>query len=414
MHDFIERDEGLYCEQVKVRDIVAQVGTPCYIYSYQTLIAHYRKLDTAFAPVDHMICYSVKANSNGALISALAQIGSGFDIVSGGELFRVQHAGVASERVLFAGVGKTEREIREALEAGILCFTVESAQELHRINTIAQSLGKKAPFALRINPDVESGTHAYITTGKKENKFGLDFPAARDLYVWAQTQPYLTALGIQMHIGSQIVQITPYEAAVKKMIPFIQELRSMGIPLTFFDLGGGFGIIYCAEVSMSADHIASHLLPLIKPLGLRIIIEPGRFIVGNAGVLVAQVQYVKTSGHKTFVIMDGGMNDLIRPALYGSYHEIKHIMPVFRETAVCDIVGPICESGDFLAKDREIILPHPGDYLACMGAGAYGFSMSSNYNSRLRPPEILVNGAHFLVIRERETYADLIRGERSI
>ena len=413
MDDFNYKDNQLYCENVPLSEIAHAVGTPVYVYSHKTLVDHYKKLDKAFYSTDHLICYSVKSNSNLAVISALAREGSGFDIVSGGELFRVIRAGADPRKVVYAGVGKTAREIEYALNNNILFFTVESFPELEEVNAVAKKLNKIAKIAIRVNPDVDPKTHQYTSTGKAENKFGLDIESAFAAYSKALTLKNIKASALHMHIGSQIVDIKPYQEAIQKIIPFIERLKSIGVELEILDIGGGMGIIYKEEKPSSAEEFANLVLPLIKNLRLKILIEPGRFIAGNAGVLLTKVLYIKANALKNFVIVDAGMNDLIRPSLYGAFHEI---IPVKNSSntgnVVSDVVGPICESGDFFAKDRKMPAVEPEDVLAIRSAGAYGFTMSSQYNSRPKATEVMVKGNQYHIVRKRETYEDLIRGEK--
>jgi len=412
MHDFKYRGGRLFCEDVPLERIARQFGTPLYVYSHATLMGHYQRLDSAFESVPHLICYSVKSNSNIAICRALARAGAGFDVVSGGELARVLRAGADPRRIVFAGAGKTEEEISRALEEGILFLTVESLGELNAIERIAKRLGKIASVALRLKPDVNPHTHRYITTGRAENKFGLDLEQARAAYEKAMGMKHVIPVAVQMHIGSQITETGPYVRAIRKVRPLVQQLQGMGAPLRFFDIGGGLGIVYRGETPATAKKFAAAVLPEIRGLGLHCILEPGRFIAGNAGVLLTRVLYFKRGTVKNFIIVDAGMNDLIRPSLYGAYHEILPLRRSRRRNVVADIVGPVCESGDFLGKDRKIPEPRPGDILAVMGAGAYGFSMSSNYNSRPRAAEALVRGRDCALIRERERCRDLMRGER--
>jgi diaminopimelate decarboxylase len=411
MHDFTYKGSKLFVENVAVESIVEKTGTPAFIYSYKTLADHFLKLRKAFSPVDALICYSIKSNSNIAVVRALQKLGSGFDVVSGGELFRACAAGADPKKIVFAGVGKSREEIEFALRKRILFFTVESGQELETIAEVAGEMGAVAPVALRVNPDVDPQTHQYISTGKKENKFGLDFKLAYDLYRDISGMKTVKAVGVHMHIGSQITAVDPYLAALDKMAPFIESLKPLKIDLKYFDIGGGLGIIYHGETPQTADSFAREVLPRLKKLDLKIVIEPGRFISGNAGILAARVRYVKKAG-KHFVIVDAGMNDLIRPSLYSAYHEILPLNRMTGRKVPTDVVGPICESGDFFAKDRMMPDVKPGDYVAVMSAGAYGFSMSSNYNSRPRACEILVKGKECFMIRERETYRDLTKKEK--
>lgn len=382
------------------------------MYSHATLMGHYRRLDEAFAGIPHLICYSVKSNSNIAICRALARAGAGFDVVSGGELARALKAGVDGGGIVFAGAGKTEDEIARALEEDILFLTVESVGELETIERVAKRLGKTAAIALRIKPDVDPHTHRYLTTGRAENKFGLDLDRAMFAYKRAMGMKHVVPVAVQMHIGSQITETEPYVRAIRKVRPLVRQLQRMGVPLRFFDIGGGFGIVYQGESPATAKKFAAAVLPEVGDLGLRLVLEPGRFIAGNAGILLARVLYVKRGRAKNFVIVDAGMNDLIRPSLYDAYHEIVPVRKIARRAVVADVVGPVCESGDFLGKERRIPEPSPGDVLAVMGAGAYGFSMSSNYNSRPRAAEVLVHGRESEIIRERESVRDLMRGER--
>jgi diaminopimelate decarboxylase len=410
MHDFKFKNNKLYCENVRVEDLARRFGTPLYIYSYHTLISHFTKLRDAFISINPLICYSVKANSNLTILKALVDHGAGLDIVSGGELFRAQKAGCSPKKIVYASVGKTTHEIEEAIKAGILFFNVESYPELQNIQHIAKRLRKAVNVSLRINPDVEPKTHKYITTGKLTNKFGIDFKSAKQIILLARAFSYLKISGLHIHIGSQITTSEPYVAALKKVITFIAELRKEGVVLEYLNIGGGLGIIYDKETPQTAQRFAAKVLPLLKKTGLKIIMEPGRFIVGNSGILVAKVLYIKNTPKKKFIIVDTGMNDLIRPALYEAYHNILPLSKTKGEEKA-DMVGPICESGDFIAKGRSLPKVKEGEYLAVMGAGAYGFSMSSNYNSRRRAEEVMVSKDRVFVIRKREAYQDLIRNE---
>ena len=410
--DFFHYENGeLYCEEDRATDIAEEVGTPFYLYSYRTMIDHYRKLDKAFESIDHLICFSLKSNSNLAVCKALANEGSGADVVSGGELYRALEAGIPPHKIVFAGVGKTEAEIEYGIRTGILMFNVESMEEADAINRIAGRLGKKAKIALRVNPDVDADTHRHITTGRKENKFGLEIDLAVRFFTEASAMPNLEVSGVHAHIGSQIVSTSPYVLSVGKLVELVTNLRNAGIEIDTVNVGGGLGIIYREEEPSTAKEFAEAVLPMVKATGCRFIIEPGRFIIGNAGIMVTKVVYVKRSSSKTFVIVDAGMNDLIRPALYESYHNIRPVIMKNSEEMVADIVGPICESADSFAKERRIPVVEEGDLLAIFSAGAYGFVMSSNYNSRPRLAEVMVIGDSHFVVRERETYADLIRGE---
>lgn len=411
MHEFKYIKNYLYCEDVRIQDLAQHYGTPLYVYSYHTLIGHYVKLKEAFHSIDPLICFSVKANSNLALLKALVDKGAGLDIVSGGELFRALKAGCPARKIVYASVGKTDREIEEAISRGILFFNVESLPELENINRIAKGINRITNVAIRINPDVEPKTHKFITTGKITNKFGIDFKSAYRILCLRKRFPSINICGLHIHIGSQITESAPFVAAITKVIKFIKRLKKSGIELEYLNIGGGLGIIYDKETPQTAQKFAHRVLPLLKKTGLKIIMEPGRFIAGNAGILVTKALYVKRTPRKKFVIVDSGMNDLIRPALYGAYHSILPLQVKAVAQEKVDIVGPICESGDFFAKERKLPRVKEGDYLAIMSAGAYGFSMSSNYNSRLRAEEILVVKDKVFVVRKREGYEDLIRNE---
>lgn len=412
MHEFTYRRGVLCAESVPLDVLARRFGTPLYVYSRATLTGHFERLDRAFATVPHLICYSVKSCSNLAVLKTLARAGSGFDIVSGGELHRALAAGADPGTIVFAGVGKTEGEIAAALRAGILFLTVESLAELEAIGRTAERLRTTARIAFRVTPDVDPHTHRYITTGKAENKFGLDLARARAAYRKAVAMRRVRPVAVQMHIGSQIVETGPYVEALRKVLPLVRELLRAGVPLECLDIGGGLGIIYRDETPATADRFAAAVLPEIKGLGLKLVLEPGRFIAGNSGVLLTRVLYLKKGAARDFVIVDAAMNDLIRPSLYGAYHEILPVRKGRGREITADVVGPVCESGDFLAKDRAMREPRPDDLLAVMGAGAYGFSMSSNYNSRPRAAEVLVSGSRAWLVREREGYEDLVRGEK--
>lgn len=415
MHEFKYFNRYLYCEKVRIQDLAERFGTPLYIYSYHTLLGHYLKLKKAFSAINPLICYSVKANSNLAILKSLVDKGAGLDIVSGGELFRALQVGCDPSRIVYASVGKTDKEIEEAIRKQILFFNVESVAELENINRIAKKLKMVTRVAIRINPDVEPKTHKYITTGKITNKFGIDFKSAEQIFLLQRALNHIRILGLHIHIGSQITESQPYIAAINKVIKFIQKLARQGIKLEYLNIGGGLGIVYDQENPQTAKNFAAKVLPLLKKSGLKIILEPGRFIVGQSGILVTKVLYVKTTPRKKFIIVDAGMNDLIRPSLYGAYHNILPLKLDSRKASrfqeKVDIVGPICESGDFLAKERKMPRLEEGDYLAVMSAGAYGFSMSSNYNSRLKAEEVMVSGGRFFVIRRRDAREDLIRNE---
>lgn len=414
MHEFKYKGNYLYCEDIKIQDLANRFGTPLYIYSYHTLIDHFVKLKVAFRKITPLICYSVKANSNLSILKALVDKGAGLDIVSGGELFRAMKVGCPPEKIVYASVGKTDREIEEAIKVRILFFNVESLSELDNINRIAGRLNKIANVAIRINPDIEPKTHKFITTGKITNKFGIDFDSAYKILLIRNKFANLNICGLHIHIGSQITESAPYVAAITKMAKFIARLKIRGIDLEYLNIGGGLGIIYDKETPQTAEKFAGSVLPILEETKLKIILEPGRFIVGNAGILVVRVLYIKSTPKKKFVIVDAGMNDLIRPALYDAYHNILPLQVRSRAPGVrskYDVVGPICESADFFAKERRLPCVKEGDYLAIMGAGAYAFSMSSNYNSRRRAEEVLVIKDKVAVIRKRETYADLMRNE---
>lgn len=412
MHDFHYHGDELFCEDAPIRQIAEQVGTPCYIYSHGTLIRHFHAFDQAFQAIPHIVAFAMKSNSNLAVLSLLAKEGSGADIVSGGELFRALKAGMAPNKIVFAGVGKSKEEIRYALESDILMFNVESPGELQQINEVAGAMGIHARVALRINPDIDPQTHPYISTGLKKSKFGIGADRALEEFDAAGKLPHITVVGVHSHIGSQLTQVTPFVDALKKAIALIQTLQAKGIHIQYLNIGGGLGITYSDETPPHPRELAEAIFPLLQTVSCQIIMEPGRSIVGNAGILVTKVLYNKDGANKRFVIVDAAMNDLLRPSLYDAHHDIQPVMK--NESSVVntvDVVGPICESGDFLAKDRKMPQSQPGDLLAVMSAGAYGFTMSSNYNSRPRVPEVLVKGKDVIVIRKRESYEDLIRGE---
>jgi len=429
VHSFHYRDGRLYCEEVDLTLAAEKLGTPLYIYSAGTVLDHYARLDAALAPLDHLVCYAIKANSNRAILKLLANAGAGFDIVSGGELFRALKAGADPAKCTFAGVGKTREEIEYALNWGVYSFNVESEAELDYINEIAFAKSRRAPIAVRINPDVAAVTHAYISTGKSEDKFGIALDRAAQIYERANKMPGVTIRGVQMHIGSQITEAKPFAAAIEKVALLVRELKSK-YKIQFFSVGGGMGIIYRRALesgsgkwwnehggepsAFSVRDYANAIVPPLRELGLRILVEPGRFLVGNAGVLLTRVLYIKETGQKKFAIIDAGMNDLIRPALYQSYHQIVPVIQPGRsrnKTDKLDIVGPVCESGDFFAQDRDMPELRPGDLLAVMSAGAYGFVMASNYNSRPSPAEALVRGDRLALIRKRQSLEDLTRDE---
>ncbi len=426
MHDFIYQDGRLVCEGVDLETLADEVGTPAYVYSSSTILNNYRRMDAAFAGLDHMICYAMKANSNIAVLDLLAKEGAGFDIVSGGELFRVLTAGGRAAKTTFAGVGKTEAEIETALREGVYCLNVESEAELERIEKVAERLGCRAPVAVRVNPDVDAGTHEFISTGKSKNKFGIGIDRAEAVYEKAAQCPHLQLKGVQTHIGSQILDPAPFAEAVSKLLPLVNKLKDT-YGIEFFSVGGGVGICYDEALAsgrpdwwqesgtsprFTPEQYASAIVPLLAPLGLKILFEPGRSMVGNSGVLLSTVEYLKETPKKTFVIVDAAMGDLIRPALYDGFHEIVPLKESATDTRhKVDVVGPVCESGDFLAKDRDLPPLLPGDRIAVMSVGAYGAVMGSTYNSRPLAPEVLVRGDEFHVIRKRQTPADLIARE---
>jgi len=408
MHYFQYKDGQLHAEDIPVADLVKEYGTPLYIYSATTLKRHYKAFDSAFEGIDHLTCYSVKANSNICLLKLLAKEGAGTDIVSGGELFRALRAGVDPKKIVYSGVGKKTVEIQEALLADILMFNVESTQELERINEVAGDMGKVARISLRINPDVDPKTHPYISTGLKENKFGLSRADALETYKLAQKLPNVDPIGMDCHIGSQLTKLSPFLEALDRLKTFHAQLVELGIKIKYLDLGGGLGITYNEEEPPHPEELGRALMESLQGMDLTLILEPGRVIAGNTGILVTEVQYTKTNEDKTFVIVDAGMNDLVRPSLYGSYHRIAPVRETTGEQLTVDVVGPICESGDFLAKNRSLPKVGQGDLLAAFSAGAYGFAMSSQYNSRARAAEILVEKDKHVLVRKREVYNDLV------
>jgi diaminopimelate decarboxylase len=424
MHGFRYIGKKLFCEGVAVESLARRFGTPLYIYSQRTLTDHFRRLDRAMSPVKHLICYAMKSNANLAVLRTFANLGGGFDIVSGGELRRVIAAGGDPRQCVFAGAGKTEAEIEFALKQGVYSFNVESVPELERINRIATRLRKTAPVAVRVNPNVEAFTHAKITTGTYENKFGIAFEQVEAVYARASRLRNIRLRGVQMHIGSQLTTVAPFEKAVRKVIPLVRRLDEQ-YGLEFFSIGGGLGIVYNPALAsgspqwwksgagkniLTPEKYAERLLPLLKPLGLRILLEPGRYMTGNAGILVPRVEYLKRTGKKNFVIVDAAMNDLIRPAFYDAYHEI---VPLTRRSGVmkADVVGGVCESGDYFCKERPLPKVGEGDYLALLSAGAYGFVMASNYNARPLAAEVLVNGKHAALVRQRQPVQQIWKGE---
>jgi len=409
---FPREDGALRCGPFQLQSLAEEFGTPLFLYSLDHVRGRFKAVEKAFSPADPLVAYSVKANGNLALLSRLAAMGSGADIVSGGELFRALKAGVSPGKILFAGVGKTNEELKAGLEGRIYSFNVETTDELHRLEALASERGARAPFGIRINPNIEAPTpHEYTRTGHAAAKFGLPVPVAVGLYRWAASRPHLQARGIDVHIGSQIVDPTPYKRALRQILEVVHLLKKDGIQLEYVDLGGGFGISDESD-GMDIGALSKALLPILKGSGLRLVLEPGRFLVGEAGVLLTRVQALKRSGGKVFVITDAGMTELLRPSRYGGFHAIEAVVETEgRGETVVDVVGPICETGDFLARDRTLPLPQPGEILAVRNAGAYGFSMASNYNARPRPPEIMIDGEQVHVIRERESYEDLVRGE---
>jgi len=411
MHHFEMKNGTLYVEGVSVKELARRFGTPLYVYSTATLKRHFEAFDSAFNSMEHLTCYSVKANSNLSVLRLLASMGAGMDIVSGGELYRALLAGVPADRIVYSGVGKKSAEIAQALGAGILMFNVESVQELLRINDVAKTMGKVAQVSFRINPDVDPKTHPYISTGMKKNKFGLSIESALDAYAMARDLPAIEPVGMDCHIGSQLTTIEPFLEALDKLLAFYEKLKEMNLNIRYLDLGGGLGIPYNEEEPPHPKEFGEALTKAMAGLPLKVILEPGRVIVGNAGILVTEVQYMKQTPSKTFVIVDAAMNDLIRPSLYGSFHRIEEVEPHGRPVLDVDVVGPICESGDFLAKDRQLAEMSQGELLAVYSAGAYGFTMSSNYNTRTRAAEILVDGENVIVARRRETYEALVAQE---
>ena len=428
MHHFRYAGQKLHCEAVDLAAVAQLHGTPTYVYSAQTITDNYRRLTASLAGLDVQLCYAMKANSNLAVLRLFSNLGAAFDLVSGGELRRVTAAGGSTARSVFAGVGKTEAEIKLALETGVFGFHVESEPELARINHVAGRLGRKAPIAIRINPDVDAKTHAKITTGKSENKFGIPLAAAAAAYATAAKFPHLSLPGVQMHIGSQLTSAAPFIEAVEKVVPFATQLKQ-DYGITYFSVGGGIGIVYqdalasgapawwdakpAAERPLTPEVYGAALTPLLAPLGLKILLEPGRFLVGNAGVLLARVEHLKRGAHKNFLVVDAAMNDLVRPAMYEAYHEI---VPLQRDTTrpalKADIVGPICESGDCFAKDRTLQSVGEGELVAFMSAGAYGYTMASRYNTRSLPAEVLVSGSRFELVNPREKFETLVAGEK--
>jgi len=411
MHFFEYKNHQLHCEGIPIEQIAEKVGTPFYLYSYNTLVRHFTVFDRAFEGIPHLVCYSAKANSNLALLRLFVKLGGGIDVVSGGELYRALKGGADPQKIVFSGVGKREDEIEYALKVGILMFNVESSQELQVVNEVAGRIGRRAPISVRVNPDIDPKTHPYISTGLKRNKFGIDINRALMAYRLTSQLPHLRIVGIDCHIGSQLVEVGPIVEALKKLKQLVESLRNEGMEIQYLDLGGGLGITYEDEEPPHPVEYAATILEEIRGFGCTLILEPGRVIVGNSGILVSKVLYIKENEEKRFVIVDAGMNDLVRPSYYGSYHQILPVEEKNREELVADVVGPVCESSDFFAKGRRMPSLHPGELIAVMSAGAYGFSMSTNYNSRPRVAEVLVRDDQMFVIRQREQYEDLIRGE---
>ena len=425
MHHFRYREGELDCEGVRLSAVAREYGTPAYVYSRATIEDHYLRLHEVLGEMDTTICYAVKANSNLAVLRTLSRLGSGFDVVSGGEVERVQASGGSLRKCLFAGVGKSEEEIDRALELGIHAFNVESRAELERLDALARNRGTQAPVSIRVNPDVDAGTHEKITTGTYQNKFGIPFEEVEDLYRWSRSLSGITLRGVHMHIGSQLTTTAPFGAAVRKMLPLVRRLKER-LGIEFFSIGGGLGIVYdpalesglsdwwkgeAAASILTPRSYADLLVPLLAPLDMRILVEPGRFIVGNAGVLLCRVEYIKQVARKNFAIVDAAMNDLLRPSFYGAHHDIVPLRRLEGEIVPTDVVGPICESGDYFCRDRPLPRLAQGDLLAVLSAGAYAFVMASNYNTRPRPAEILVDGTVTGLVRRRETLESLWRDE---
>lgn len=412
MHDFQYKKDEFYCEDIRISAIADSIGTPFYLYSHNTLLNHFKVFDSAFSSVQHLVCFSVKANSNVAVLKTFINQGGGVDIVSGGELFRALMAGADPKKIVYSGVGKRVDEIEFALQTDILMFNIESTQELKVIDSVAGKLGSKARISFRINPDIDPKTHPYISTGLKKNKFGIDIKKSLEEYRNAKQLKNIDIIGIDCHIGSQITEVGPFVDTLNRIKELVFELQKEGININYLDLGGGLGITYDEETPPHPNTYAQAIIKEVSDIKCVLILEPGRVIVGNAGILVTKALYTKKGEEKNFVIVDAGMNDLSRPALYGSFQGIQPVKLIKRKEFVADLVGPICESGDFLARDRKMPQFERGDLVAIMSAGAYGFTMSSNYNSRPRVPEVMVAGDEFYIIREREEYDDLIKGER--
>lgn len=411
MNYFGYRNGELYCEEVPVKKIVETVGSPLYLYSYRTFERHFTVFDGAFRDIPHLSCYSCKANANGALLKTINRLGGGIDIVSGGELFKGLRAGVPPQKIVFSGVGKSEEELRAAIKSGIRMINMESEGEFLLLKKLSRTMRKQVPVSIRVNPEIDAKTHPYITTGLKKNKFGILWDEAKKLYLDMAKEKYLLPVGISSHIGSQILEVGPFVEAVRSLKSMVNELKKNGIRLSMIDIGGGLGITYKDELPPDPEEYAGVVINELKDGGLTLILEPGRVIVGNSGIFVTRVLYVKKVPEKTFYIVDGAMNDLVRPSLYNAYHDIKTVVENTAKPVKVDLVGPICESGDFFAKDRDLPKIQAGALLAIFGAGAYGYSMSSNYNARRRAAEVLVKDNEFYVVRKRETFKDMVRGE---
>ncbi|MEZ0231407.1 MAG: diaminopimelate decarboxylase [Methylophilaceae bacterium] len=413
MNPFSLKNGELHAEDVSLTKIATEFETPCYVYSKEALVSAYQRFDEGFAGTEHLVCFAVKANPSLAILNLFARLGAGFDIVSGGELARVLAAGGDPNKVVFSGVGKTESEMRAALEAGIFCFNVESASELERLNSVAESLGKKAPISLRVNPNVDAKTHPYISTGLKNNKFGVAYEDAFTLYKRATGMANIDIHGVDCHIGSQLTELSPFLDAFDRVLALVDQLEDAGIHIQHIDAGGGIGICYSDETPPDFSDYAKAMLAKLGDRKVKLVFEPGRALVGNAGVLLTKVEYLKHTEAKNFAIVDAAMNDLMRPALYDAYHEIVAVNPRTTEATEYEIVGPVCESGDFLGHDRKLALEQ-GDLLTIMSAGAYGMSMSSNYNTRPRAAEVMVDGDQVHLIRERERISQLFALEKII
>ena len=411
MHHFAYREGRLFAEEIPLERIAREVGTPFYCYSHATLERHFQAFRDSLGSVPHLICFSVKSNSNMAVLRVFLNQGAGLDVVSGGELYRALKAGADPRKIVFAGVGKTVREMEEALRAGILLFNVESEQELLALDRVAGSGGMKAPVALRVNPDISAQTHPYISTGLKKSKFGIPFDRSMEVYRQAKALRYIDPIGVHCHIGSQILEVRPFVDTVRRVKELVRKLREESIAVRYLDLGGGLGITYEDEVPPPPSEYVEALLDELGDLDCTLLFEPGRVLVGNAGILVTRVLYLKRGPEKNFIVVDAGMNDCIRPSLYGAYQAVWPVVQREGEKISGDVVGPICESGDFLARDRLLPPLEPGDLVSVMSAGAYGFTMASNYNSRPRPAEVLVRGTEYWVVRRRETYEDIVQGE---